>query len=60
MREERNLTQQQLASKAELTTSTVQRIERGGAVLRISLIQIARALGTTADKLVLEEKTDGN
>lgn len=53
IRKERGLTQEQLAEKADLTSNTVSRIERGQLVPALpTLIDLCNALETGADSIL--------
>lgn len=51
-REYADLTQEELAEKAQLGRSTIQRIEVGVGIKYVHLIRIARALGVPLAELV--------
>lgn len=53
---ERNMTQKELALKAQMTESAISHYVKGDRVPRgVNLMKIARALGTTADDLLDQE-----
>ena len=57
LREEKNMTQNELAEKSGLSLRTIQRIEAGNILKGFTLKTIAAALETTSENLIVKKET---